>query len=430
MSYQKQAALLQRRNFLKFIGKAGLSLPLLQATSLGAGLMLSRQAEADGNSLRKVIFIYVPDGTPGGASSSFLPSEDGQMTLKTCSQPLESVKHECVFFKGLEIVGGGGHGLTQRVLGAFANGVSGSIDLALEETVGAITPVASLRLSVRNRSSTESTETKDPISARVWSGSNFQDNPQAAFEMLFSNALDSSDIGTRRNNKKLNVNDTALAELKTKLGSYELQRLEQHQAAIEKLRNDLATAASSTAPLGCGNPQFNPASLSVEEVDSNFTNLFNLQVENALLALKCNITRVASIQLGTHQADFSVTGESESYHTSIHSGNLDFYARYRAYFSERLAHLIQRLKEMDDPAGGKMIDSTLVVQVTDMGDGGAHTGTDAPFMFAGGGSAVNRGSIISVTNHHRLLDTVAQYMGVYGTIGAYDANGPASGILV
>ncbi len=428
MSHEKQAALLQRRNFLKFIGKAGLSLPLLQASTLGAGLILSRQAEAAGNSLRKVIFIYVPDGSPGGASSSFLP--DGNMTLKTSSLPLESVKDECVFFKDVEIIGGGGHGLTQRVLGAFASGVSASIDLALEDTVGATSPIASLRLSVRNRRSTEQTETKDPISARAsWSGSSFQDSPQAAFETLFGSSIDSSDIGTRRNNKKLNVNEAALAEIKTKLGSYEVQRLEQHQAAIEKLRNDLASASSSTAPIGCGNPQFNPADLSAEEVDSNFTNLFDLQVENALLALKCNITRVATIQLGTHQSDFSVSGKSEAYHSAIHSGNYDAYANYRAYFSERVAHLIQRLKDTDDPAGGKMIDSTLVVQVTDMGDGGAHTGTDAPFMFAGGGSAVNRGSIVSVANHHRLLDMVAQYMGVYGTIGAYDANGPANGIL-
>jgi hypothetical protein len=430
MSHEKEAALLQRRNFLKFIGKAGISLPLLQASSLGAGLILSRQAEAAGNSRRKVIFVYVPDGTPQGASSSFLP--DNNMTLKVCSQPLESVKDECVFFKGVEVVGGGAHGLTQRVLGAFASGVGASLDLALEDTVGATTPVASLRLSVRNRRSIDQTETKDPISARAsWSGSSFQDSPQAAFETLFGGTIDSSDIGTLRNNKKLNINEAALAELKTKLGSYELQRLEQHRTAIEKLRNDLASTGSSTAPLGCGNPQFNPVALSTDEVDSNFTNLFNLQVENAVLALKCDITRVATIQLGTHQSDFSVTGKSGDYHGAIHSGSYDAYANYRAYFSERVAHLIQRLRDTDDPAGGKMIDSTLVVQVTDMGDGGAHTGTDAPFMFAGGGSAVKRRSIVSVANHHQLLDTVAEYMGVYGVIAPYDRNnGLPSGILV
>lgn len=64
MSHAKHVVSAQRRNFLKLIGKAGLSLPLLQASSLGAGLLLSRQTLASGNSLRKVIFVYIPDGTP------------------------------------------------------------------------------------------------------------------------------------------------------------------------------------------------------------------------------------------------------------------------------------------------------------------------------------------------------------------------------
>ena len=428
MTQEKQTALLQRRNFLKFIGKAGISLPLLQATSLGAGLILSRQAEAQAapNSLRKVIFVYIPDGTPGGASSSFLPSSD--LTLKTCSQPFESVKDECVFLQDMEIVGGGGHGNAQRVLGAFASGVTSTIDLALEETVGAISPVASLRLGVRTIKNAG--ESGDPISAyREWTLSTFLDNPQSAFETLFGGSVDTSDIGTKRRRKALDVNNAALTELKAKLGTYEVQRLDQHQAAIEKLRNDIDNAASNAIPVGCSNPQFNPDGLSAEQIDSNFTDLFALQAENAILALKCDITRVVTIQMGTHGAEFTPTGETNSYHSAIHGGVPEDYARYRAYLSERVAHLIQRLKDTDDPAGGKLIDSTLVVQVTDMGDGGAHTGTDAPFMLAGGGSAINRGSIVSVPNHHRLLDTVAQYMGVYGTIPPYDASGPVAGIL-
>ncbi|AJQ96021.1 DUF1552 domain-containing protein [Gynuella sunshinyii] len=429
MSHEKQAALMQRRNFLKFIGKAGLSLPLLQASSLGAGMLLSRQALAADTAQRRVIFIYVPDGTPLGASYSFLPSSN--LTLKACSQPLEAVKDECVFFrsrsdasKGIEIIGGGGHGNSQRVLGAFADGVSGTVDLALEETVGATSPVASLRLGVRTRN-------LDPVSARWYSGvTDYQDNPQTAFEKLFGGAVDTSPIGARRDKKRLEINQAALAKIKTKLGTYELQRLEQHQAAIEKLKTDIDSTSSSSTPMGCSDPTFNPGGLSADLVDSEFTNLFALQTENAILALKCDITRVVTIQLGTHQSDFGVTGLDADYHTSVHSGNLDFYAEYRTYFSERIAHLIQRLKTEDDPNGGKMIDSTLVVQVTDMGDGGSHTGVDAAFMFAGGGTAVNRGTMVAADNHHQLLDTAVDYMGVHGVISPYSSTGPVNGVLV
>ncbi len=421
MNHEQQAALNSRRNFLKFIGKAGVALPLLQASSLGAGLMLSRQSEAAGVATRRVIFVYVPDGTPGGSSSSFLPSAN--LTLQKCSAPLEMVKQQCVFFKDLEIVGGGGHGNTQRVLGAFAPGVKGTIDFALDAVVGATSPIASLRLGVR-------TGNKDPISARGYTGAtDYLDNPQAAFEKLFGGSVDSSPIGAKREKRILDINQAALSSIKTKLGAYELQRLEQHEAAIAKLKTDIDGAASGAVPAGCTKPTWNPGTRSTASMDSNFTDLFALQTENIVLAMKCNITRIATVQIGTHQSDFGVTGLSGDYHGAVHGGNLNAYADYRAYFSERMAYLIKRLAETDDPSGGKLLDNTLILQVTDMGDGGAHSGSDAPMMMAGGGTAVKRGQVISVANHHMLLDTVSQYMGVYDVIPKY-ATAPAAGILV
>lgn len=171
------------------------------------------------------------------------------------------------------------------------------------------------------------------------------------------------------------------------------------------------------------------------QLDEHFTDLFGLQVENLILAMKCNITRVGVIQLGTHQAEFMVNkgwpGKTGDYHGSVHSGSYDFYKTYRSYFSERVAQLIQRLKETDDPAGGKLLDNTLVVQVTDMGDGNAHSDSDAPFMLAGGGAAIQRGKVVDVggAKHYQLLETVSEYMGVRGTIGTYSAAGPLGGIL-
>ena len=428
MSYAKSYANLQRRRFLKFIGQAGVALPVLQATGLGAGLMLSRQALAADVSQRRVIFIYVPDGTPKGASETFLPTAD--LGLKLCSAPLEAVKDECIFFhkpgdtsKGIDIVGGGGHGLTQRVLGAFANGVSGTLDLALEETAGATSPIASLRLGVRTRN-------LDPISARSYAGvTDYMDNPATAFQRLFGGSTDYSSIGSRREKQRHAMNEAALTALKSRLGSYELHKLEQHQEAINKLKQAVDNSSGDSAPAGCSNPLYNPTNVSDKQIDSEFTNLFNLQVENALMALKCNLTRIVTMQLGTHQADFGVTGLTGDYHSSVHSGNFDYYVEYRTYFSERVAHLIQRLKDEDDPAGGKLIDSTLLVQITDMGNGDSHTGDDAAFLFAGGGSVTNKGRLLPASNHHRLLDTVAQYMGVSGSIAGYDSAGPVSGVL-
>jgi len=73
-----------------------------------------------------------------------------------------------------------------------------------------------------------------PVSGCSYSGNtDFQDNPQAAFERLFGGSVDPSQIGLKRDKKLQELNLAALEIIKTKLGSYELQRLEQHQAATQ-----------------------------------------------------------------------------------------------------------------------------------------------------------------------------------------------------
>ncbi|MES2675081.1 MAG: DUF1552 domain-containing protein [Pseudomonadota bacterium] len=425
MTNDQKMALEKRRDFLKFLGTTGLSLPLLQASSLGAGILLSRQAEAQGVATRRVIFVYVPDGTPHGAASSFLPTSG--MTMNKCSMPFEPVKSQCIFFSGTSVEGGGGHGNSQRVLGAFAPGVRGTIDLALGDSVGSTSPTASLRLGV-------ATYGKEPVSARSYAGAtDVLDNPKTAFDKLFGGGVDNTSIGTKRELKLLELNQAALAKIKTKLGTYELQRLQQHEASIAKLRADIQAASGGGGAGSCTSAVWNSGGLSTSPDAINFTDLFALQTENIVMAMKCNLTRIATLQLGTHQGDFKATGMTMQLHgDAVHNpGSSSGYGPhhvYRTYFSERIAHLIKRLAETDDPIGGKLIDSTLLLQVTDMGDGNAHSASDAPFMMAGGGSAVNRGRVVNVSNHHQLLDTVSQYMGAYASIPHY-ASSPASGIL-
>ena len=154
-SYDLTFAQQQRRGFLKTLTQAGLSLPLVQASGLGAGMLLGRQAYGAVGA-KRVIFVYAPDGTPGGASNSFTP--DANMVLKACTTPLETVKNQCVFFSGVNVMKkdgvDGGHGLAQRVLGGF--NAPNTIDFALEETIGAASPFGVIHAGV-------STGVKDSI---------------------------------------------------------------------------------------------------------------------------------------------------------------------------------------------------------------------------------------------------------------------------
>ena len=109
----------------------------------------------------------------------------------------------------------------------------------------------------------------------------------------------------------------------------------------------------------------------------------DMQCENIKLAFQCNLTNVATLHLGTHQSEFSVTEQAHlggDYHAAVHdSGNIQNYTDYRTYFSKRLAYMIQLLRDTNDPEGGSLLDSTMLLQITCMGDGDAHDQDNAPF---------------------------------------------------
>ena len=73
------------------------------------------------------------------------------------------------------------------------------------------------------------------------------------------------------------------------------------------------------------------------------------------------------------------------------------------------AYLIQRLRDTGQ------LNSTIVVETTDMGHADKHGGSDVPYLLAGGGGAINTGVTTPVGasyHNHALLYTAAQICGV------------------
>jgi hypothetical protein len=91
------------------------------------------------------------------------------------------------------------------------------------------------------------------------------------------------------------------------------------------------------------------------------------------------------------------------------------------YLSGCVAFLIQRLAAVSDPVnGGKMIDHTLVVQVSDMGDGADHTAGNAPNMIAGGSgfATFKRGTAGTAENNETMLAAVPVLLGIDASVGS------------
>jgi hypothetical protein len=412
-----------RRDFLK---KAALSSSaMLKLPMVGSSLLWANSAFA-ASAPRRVIFVYAPGGA---VPDLWIPKND--FILPTMSAPLESVKQHCLFLKGVNM-DNPGHGLTSKAL--VANNNTNSLDMYLARSaIGEATSFSQLQLGVL-------TNGFDTISRYNWQQPPFEDSPMNAFERLFgagAAASSSEDIVTRQKRSVLDASLEAFNQMRSKLGSFEQSRLDEHADAIRRIEKRL-TATQPAAEGGvCTSPSFNQDGFNGEIADSaNFDALADLQSDVITLALKCDLTRTVSFMLGNQQGDFVVpeSGVDTNFHQSVHGRPVEDYAKFRAYFTKKLAYLVKKLANTEDMDGNSLLDNTIILTVADMADARAHSGEDVPYAFIGGANlGMKGGRVLDLggISYGDVLDTVAQAMGVNvnGSDYILHGKGPISGIF-
>jgi hypothetical protein len=344
------------------------------------------------------------------------------------SAPLESVKEHCVFLKGISMANAG-HGITSKALGGTSNTMT--LDIHMARTIGQVSPFSQLQLGVISNG-------YGSISRYNWNEPAYEDSPLNAFERLFgTSAAVTEDLATRQKRSVLDCNLEALTQMRSSLGSFEKARLDEHADAIARIESRLTSTTTSASGGECTTPVFNNDGFSgAVDNDANFDTIADLQCDVATLALKCDLTRVVSIMFGNHQSDFTVpeSGVDTNYHAAIHGRPLADYVSYRKYFTTKLQYLIQRLANTEDMDGNSLLDNTILLTVSDMGDARSHGGDDVPYMLAGGaGGALNTGRFLTLggVDYNTILDTVAQAAGVDVESADYAqyGDGPISGIF-
>ena len=111
--------------------------------------------------------------------------------------------------------------------------------------------------------------------------------------------------------------------------------------------------------------------------------------ELTVLAMKCNITRVATLMYEPSIDGLNYRGGSHGVaHASVNGGsNLSYYLEHRRHTLKLLNHLVSRLK-----AEG-LLDGTVVIASSDMSQGN-HTRHDLPVLMASGGAGLKLGQTI------------------------------------
>ena len=384
----------KRRGLLKTFIASGISKALISSSPVVAGMLFARHADAQlGGAPDKSVVIYVPGG---GIHDFWAPSGSGNnMVLPRMATSYEPVKTECNFLRNMNHPDGG-HGRMPLIL---SQGYQGDTDdVFMGRQLGAGMPFTYVNLGVHSNGHGILTREGN---TRV----QFQDNPFNAFRLLFGS-------GAGGGNPKTNIMDahaSAANAIKAKLANYEVHRLNEHLEAIADTKRRLEDLGGGGA---CGAaPNAGEFPLTYE----NFSRQAKLQADILVAALKCNLTRSCSLAFGNHQGEFRIPelNYKGNYHQSIHGGsdgqpNYPYYVEMRAHLGSLSTYMIERLR-----AEG-LLDSTVVVEVTDMGHADLHGQNDVPMMIAGGGAAINRGTSTAGAgfNQRDMLHTAARACGV------------------
>lgn len=399
-----------RRDFLGMIGKAGISSAVLRSSALLSGVMASRFALAQGN-VKRVVFVYTPDGSPEGF---WLPNGTA---LNGATAAYEGLQNICNF-REAEVIDSG-HGLSRKCLGALRWGsdwTGDTIDQQLASVLGVTSPYPSFALGVQTK--------PDGVIGRK-SGDHVptQDSPQAAYQQLFGSAPPSGGAQAYLAQKQsvLDVNREAIARMQSKLGAFEKDMLDKHIDALNGIEQRLIDSAMIDPASGCGSPAWNENGYDTRgPIPGGELGVFGHQAELhtdiIASAFECGLTNVMTLQLGTDQAEWFAhdTAYQGDHHGSCHSAPVEANIEMTNYLSRYVAGLVRKLTERDDPAvpGTKLIDNTVVVQVSDMGDGRDHSAFNGPNMVATRMSGFKQGTATRGGNNLEILEAVVEGMGL------------------
>jgi hypothetical protein len=422
-----------RRSFLKAVGASALAYPFLRS------LELSAVEAADGAAPQRLITFYYPHGassplfrrqetdTEDKFDLAFKEKQSGALCVLSPFDDAttfgSSFKSKLVVVDGLDFVSGAvGHDGTRAVFtGSGINGKGSSIEqyLAVEAGLGKTTPFSSVVLGVGDNGTDH---THNVAYSKGVSMPKVID-PSATFKSLFASlaaAGDPAQAGAvqaqrARGQSVVDYLKGDIQRLSARLAPREKAKLDQHLTSITEIEKQLAAFEMGGGGATCKAPA-TPAKidklLRYNGGEPNFETITNLQIDMLAAAMACDLTRFGSFFMNDLSAGaVNGTGITEYKNDSGYDVHNTVAHQYQApydgtpgtpaswallgvqmrYAYSKSARLLSKL------AAGGVLDSSLVVISTDMGDTNGHNSDNVPYVLAGSaGGKLRTGRYVSL----------------------------------
>ncbi len=442
---------LSRRTLLRGAGSIAVALPWLEAM----------EARAQTPPKKRFVGVFTPCGI---VPATWYPTGSGAaFTLNSATTPLEPHKAKLLFFENISnkaaLNGPGnahargtallftGHSLSPEPLFGEAGWNQGiSVDQEIAKAIGGATRFKSLEFGVQVNQNTNT--------GRIsYAGPNLplepQNNPKVAFDRIFSGVTgggtpDPAAEALRLQRKSILDSVKAdFAALKGTLGTQDNQRLDAHLTSIRELERELIDVLPPAA--GCVKPAdpatSDPAVVADFMREANFPRVGALQTKLLVTALKCDLTRVATLMWsrGVSLVVHSWAGAGTTNHHALShliedtQTARDNHTKITTWYSQQFASLLAQMDEVVEPNGKTLLDNSVVLWGNELSNGDTHSRNNIPFVLAGsGGGYFRTGRYMKYANtpHNNLLVSCLNAMGVPATtFGKPEfCTGPLSGL--
>ena len=399
---------LSRRTVLQGIG-ASLALPYLEAmngwTAYGAPAVAATP--------KRLAYFYVPNGVH---MQDWSPEEvgPGYKMPFLLESTLSKFREDLLVLSGLTVdkarANGDGPGDHARSLSSFltcrqARKTNGadiragvSVDQIAAQKIGQATRFSSLELGIDkgqnagNCDSGYSCAYSNNLSWRSESTPMAKENdPKQVFERLFASSGETSASLKKIDDTRKSILDVVGEDansLRGKLGATDKRKLDEYLSAVREIEMRLNKSASNQIAA----PKFTPPeSARPTGIPKEFQDHCRLMFDMMALAFQADLTRVATFVIANEGSNrnYKNIGVAEGHHELSNHGNdkakHEKIKKINQYHLQQFAYFLEKLKGTKE-GNASILDSSMLVYGSAIGDGNRHNHDELPILVAGKGA--------------------------------------------
>lgn len=352
-------------------------------------------------------FVYIPNGA---IMQDWTPEKTGaDYGLKSILQPLEPFRNDVSVLSGLAQHNGkalgDGPGDHARAAATFLTGVHPkktdgadiragiSVDQVAAQRIGHKTRFGSIELGTEpgrlagNCDSGYSCAYSNSISWRSPKTPNPPEiNPRLVFERLFGDVRTGETPRARA--RRLRQDESILdfvqedtKKLQRTLGAADRRKLDEYLAGIREIERRISSDENQSAQLP---PDLEkPAGIPVE-----FTDHMKIMFDLMTVALQADMTRIVTFMVGREGSNrtYREIGVPDPHHGLTHHRDdqekIDKISKINRFHVEQFSYLLEKMRSVSD-GDGTLLDNSMLVYGSSLGDGNRHTHHDLPVLLAG-----------------------------------------------